>query len=359
MIRDSPLRGCACSSLVFIDQKCAAIGNSSADTASTAAATTTSNFTLLKHASEVLNHTAILQDTRGLFLRTCQEDEDILQTLMTKADNLVNLQLLGVEQQQTTGLDGSLVHRPPAWEFPDGFGQKASSSSEQDVWPLQVFYTASLRLKALPPTLASFTGLLELRSIAAGLTSVPDAFGKLTKLRAIALKQNLLTALPAGISDLGPSLIRLYLLDNHLKHLPAELGRLTNLRALQATNNSLTTIPAPILTLPQPLYLNVEENNISRVTFATALSAAGAPAMDGDTPRSLLLVGRNPYCDSSSMVPTDGFAGRMEVRCEPECALGCISTKTGLQPSWLGDGECDFECRVEACQFDGGDCSAA
>ena len=71
------------------------------------------------------------------------------------------------------------------------------------------------------------------------LTSVPSQIkiGKLTSLKQLNLKHNLLTSVPVEIGQLT-SLERLYLGGNQLMSVPPEIGQLASLKLLGSTTTS-------------------------------------------------------------------------------------------------------------------------
>ncbi len=50
-------------------------------------------------------------------------------------------------------------------------------------------------------------------------------------------------------------------------------------------------------------------------------------------------------CACNQITGLDDYEESNEDVCAPDC-----------DPSWIGDGECDDPCNVEACDFDDGDC---
>ena len=98
------------------------------------------------------------------------------------------------------------------------------------------------------------------------LTSLPEAIGKLTKLKQLYLNYNQLTALPEAIGNLI-NLERLYLNSNQLTALPEAIGNLTNLEELTLDFNQLTALPDSFSNLKVLNLLFIDRNNFIKWPF--------------------------------------------------------------------------------------------
>lgn len=77
------------------------------------------------------------------------------------------------------------------------------------------------------------------------LTSLPQSFGKLTKLWDIFIVDNQFTSIPQCIINL-PNLINLIFDDNKITSLPENIGNLHRLEHLGLGDNQLTSLPESI-----------------------------------------------------------------------------------------------------------------
>jgi Leucine-rich repeat (LRR) protein len=125
---------------------------------------------------------------------------------------------------------------------------------------LEVLYSCSNELGAIPIELGDMTWLKMLYLRNNKLTSIPYDIGKLLNLQQLTFSNNSLKQIPSTIGNLS-SLLYLDLGYNHLTAMPAEVGNLTNLEELVLTHNQLTTLPSEIgkLTNLRNLYLNYNQ----------------------------------------------------------------------------------------------------
>ena len=94
-----------------------------------------------------------------------------------------------------------------------------------------------------------------------GLSTLPENFGSLEKLKWLFLDDNKLTTLPESISNLQ-ELRGLYIKGNHLSSLPSGICALENLRELDLSENSLSEIPSEIEKLQQLSELHLSSNKL-------------------------------------------------------------------------------------------------
>ena len=100
------------------------------------------------------------------------------------------------------------------------------------------------------------------------LTSLPESFGKLTNLKVLNLEYNKLTSLPNLIGNLK-NLKILYLNGNNLTSLPDSIGNLTKLETLELIGNKLTSLPESFKNLRYDLYIIYNNKEYTRNEFVT------------------------------------------------------------------------------------------
>jgi len=100
------------------------------------------------------------------------------------------------------------------------------------------------------------------------LTSLPESFGKLTNLKVLNLEYNKLTSLPNLIGNLK-NLKILYLNGNNLTSLPESIGNLTKLETLELIGNNLTFLPESFKNLRYDLYIIYNNKEYTRNEFVT------------------------------------------------------------------------------------------
>lgn len=123
---------------------------------------------------------------------------------------------------------------------------------------------SQLKLRALSPEIAWFTGLQHLRLSYNQLSWLPAEIGSLTKLLSLELSHNKLSILPDEIGDLA-KLEGLDLSYNTLSTLPARIGNLTELRGLNLSHNMLSELLSEIGKLRQLKDLNLSINKLSKL----------------------------------------------------------------------------------------------
>ena len=121
---------------------------------------------------------------------------------------------------------------------------------------LRELYLYDNELRSLPPEVGNLTNLKVLDLGGNQLGSLPIEFGKLTNLTKLWLYKNQISSLPDTIGRLT-DLEELWLQHNKLTSLPAATGKLTNLTWLSLHHNQLSSLPADLgkLTSLQRLYL--------------------------------------------------------------------------------------------------------
>ncbi|MGE3535080.1 MAG: leucine-rich repeat domain-containing protein [Parachlamydiales bacterium] len=119
----------------------------------------------------------------------------------------------------------------------------------------------NLGLRALPPEIGLFTGLISLNFSENQLSFLPDSFGSLQALKWLNLSQNQLSFLPDSFVSLK-TLNELYLNQNRLSFLPDSFGSLQALNHLFLENNQLRNLPDSFGRLPL-YYLYLSNNQLS------------------------------------------------------------------------------------------------
>ena len=228
---------------------------------------------------------------------------------------------------------------------------------------LQGLYLEFNQITEVPSFIGRLTSLLDLRLFHNRLSSVASSVGKLTSLQELRLSTNQISFLPSSLGRLT-GLKTLHLHSNLIHSVQPSFGKLTNLEDLWLSNNTLTTIPPSILTAPRSssspnFYLHLEANNISFAAMAAVFAAisttsSSSSSATANPPSSLVLLGKNPACSSNSSLASR--VGPWQIKCEPECALGCRETGIADVKSWLMNGRCERKCDTTTCRRDGGDC---
>jgi Leucine-rich repeat (LRR) protein len=99
-----------------------------------------------------------------------------------------------------------------------------------------------------------------------GLTDLSGRIGGLTKLRMLDLGHNKLARLPEALGDLGGLTGFLYLHDNELTTLPQSFRRLTRLRYLNLSQNAFETIPEAVTRMEGLIELRVNDNKLISIS---------------------------------------------------------------------------------------------
>ena len=273
-------------------------------------------------------------------------------------------------------------------------------------------------LRELPRELGECTKLGILVLIENALKVIPSELGRLSGLATLLLTHNKIASLPDELGSLV-SMQDLWLSGNLLSAVPPSFGRMSSLAKLFLAANRLSAVPvldSDPQAWPKLRYMNLEGNNISswpndwavqkdvpvaELPFNTTARAVGDErdglydtyvaqllqtkvAVGGNQERGslasnargaislLVLMGGNPVVGNNTdgrgsggarlLVMSRGNVADelpvMLVSSRPECAAGCPSTpwKAGGLRDFLGDSQCDAECNVLSCQYDGGDC---
>ncbi len=124
---------------------------------------------------------------------------------------------------------------------------------------LRTLYANWGRLVELPDAISRLAALEELWLNDNQLTGLPETFGRLASLKQLCLDYNRLGTFPAAILELR-RLENLRLTDNQLSVLPDEIGGLTELRSLSLGRNQLVTLPRGIGRLEKLTYLGLQGN---------------------------------------------------------------------------------------------------
>jgi Leucine-rich repeat (LRR) protein len=93
------------------------------------------------------------------------------------------------------------------------------------------------------------------------ITNVPEAIGRLNKLKYLRLSYNRLTELPESIGKLADLEI-LILRGNNFTNLPVSMGNLSKLKKLDLRNNELSEIPEFLTQLITLTHLNLRGNKL-------------------------------------------------------------------------------------------------
>lgn len=168
----------------------------------------------------------------------------------------------------------------------------------------------SCGLKEFPPEIFELADTLEILDLSGNeLTSLPDDFARLHKLRILFCSDNLFTRLPEVLglcpqlsmvgfkanrirevpaAALGKSLRWLILTDNQISELPAAIGQCTQLQKLMLAGNQLQTLPAEMAACTRLELLRIAANRF-----------ASLPVWLLALPRlSWLAYAGNPFCDA-------------------------------------------------------------
>jgi hypothetical protein len=273
-------------------------------------------------------------------------------------------------------------------------------------------------LREVPRELGECTKLGFLYLSENALTVIPSELGRLSGLATLGVRHNKITSLPDELGSLV-GMQNLWLGSNLLSAVPPSFGRMLSLAKLGVAANRLSAVPvldSDPQAWPKLRYMNLEGNNISswpndwavqkdvpvaELPFNTTARAVGDErdglydtyvaqllqtkvAVGGNQERGslasnargaislLVLMGGNPVVGNNTdgrgsggarlLVMSRGNVADelpvMLVSSRPECATGCSSTpwKVGGLRGHLGDSQCDVECNVLSCQYDGGDC---
>ena len=231
------------------------------------------------------------------------------------------------------------------------------ASSIRRLTNIERLWINNMSLAVIPAGLEQLTRLQLLQAGQNPVEAIPSLLGQLTQLEELALQRTLASAIPSSIGRLT-KLTGLLLDHCRLLSLPPSMARLTKLQLLLLGSNNLTSIPVSILAAPRPsnFKLDLEANNVSLAAMSSAVAAIPASSCPASPPpaSSLVLLGGNPSCTAPRLLPPR--AGPWQIKCEPECAAGCLSTGIGTTRSWLDDGICNPACNTAECNWDGGDC---
>ena len=224
------------------------------------------------------------------------------------------------------------------------------------------------------PNVDTLTSLKELYLDNNRISTLPN-LNKLSTLKLLKVHRNRLSAMPSLSSN--TALKELTLDNNRLSAMPSlrrctaltalhifanritswtSLTQLTRLSRILVQSNRLTYIPAFINHLPALKYLDVSDNAIN--SLATLTPAA---VVEAGQKKTMLLLGRNPVCDSGVVAGHKSLGGKWFVSCQSQCSRSCpwgvAWNPAGIAIS-LGNGQCDIGCNTTGCSYDSGDCLA-
>ena len=199
------------------------------------------------------------------------------------------------------------------------------------------------------------------------ISSIPDWIGeKLVDVEKLELNDCSLSSIPSAFGELT-KLKELKLYNNDITAIPSSFGRLTRLRKLYLSNNKIDAFPASVLNAlgrdKAPFLLGLESNYLSAAALSEAFSAY-SPAVWPEAPEMLYLalVGHNPACNASATAaaapPTS--VGPWQIKCSGGCgnerASACLKTSFRGFKTRIGNSKCDLGCNTSVCSYDGGDC---
>lgn len=123
--------------------------------------------------------------------------------------------------------------------------------------------------KRLPNELGDLEKLAILRAGHNALKSLPESLQRCLTLREIDVSHNAISRWPA-VALRAPWLAYVYLGGNKLGSVPGVVVDCTRLKRLDLHDNQLKTFPTALGTLSQLLWLNVEDNRISRFQWSNS-----------------------------------------------------------------------------------------
>ena len=225
------------------------------------------------------------------------------------------------------------------------------------------------------PSLEKNTAITRLYFQDNRLVQIPS-LEKNTLLQYLCLQNNNLVQIPS--LEKNAALAHIFADNNHLtsSFWSSLEPTLTSLRVLSAAYNQLDHIPTWVPGLPKLVYLDLSGNLITSIGATNDASPANVNKVaHGNLGRnaSLMLVGGNPVCETTTAMTGDGGGGgetplvgssRWNVQCQSQCSKACpmsIPWKTrksyrSFVPSVLNNGICDVGCNTTACGYDGGKC---
>eukprot|EP00928_Gymnodinium_smaydae_P082985 TRINITY_DN66252_c0_g1_i1.p1 TRINITY_DN66252_c0_g1~~TRINITY_DN66252_c0_g1_i1.p1 ORF type:complete len:261 (+),score=14.45 TRINITY_DN66252_c0_g1_i1:170-952(+) len=147
------------------------------------------------------------------------------------------------------------VPTPDLYSLPESFGKLTKLRH------LSLFYT---RLLVLPQSFGELAALQSLNVSYSELGGLPPRFGQLVALRSLTINHCRLRNLPASFGDLL-SLEHLDLTDNRLEELPDCFCRLRSLQTLSLMTNRLLVLPSDFGQLRALRGLNVSNNSLTQI----------------------------------------------------------------------------------------------
>ena len=207
------------------------------------------------------------------------------------------------------------------------YSQKALPPAVSEMSRLAGLYVYSGILESIPDPL--YATLVRMFVVDNHLAALPDIIGESKTLLQIDVSNNELELLPDSFSNLK-ELYVFFVNNNTLRKLPENIGEMNKLSILDLRNNELESLPSSIAAMPRLRSMYVSGNPLCR---------------DKNPPRKNIVNGL----------------------CEQQCSDGCRSHQ-------LGDGYCNLRyymykrhpndynvpayqgCNVVSCRYDDGDC---
>jgi len=122
-----------------------------------------------------------------------------------------------------------------------GFGLESLPESFGRLSRLETLNAAKNKLTSLPASFAKLTNLRTAFFLGNIFEEVPEVLGELPNLFMLSFKSNALRAVPER--SLAPTLVWLILTDNKIEHLPVSIGKCVGMRKLMLAGNALTALP--------------------------------------------------------------------------------------------------------------------
>lgn len=199
---------------------------------------------------------------------------------------------------------------------------------------LRNFQIESNNLITISDSFSSLPSLTNLTISNNPLTTLPDNISELQNLTNLYLYGNKLTSLPENFGNF-PKLIFLYLGNNKITSLPDSIGNLSTMVTLDMPRNKLINLPDSFVKLSKLTNLNLGENEI--MNLPNGFNSTNLPKLN---------IG-NTAMFTSNLLP-DNYADELSIRFSKSVSLSTqryITLKIGLNPYQIkvGDDWTKFE----------------
>ncbi len=160
---------------------------------------------------------------------------------------------------------------------------------------LEYFSVYNGNIETLPESFGDLSSLRTLRIENCALKQLPASLGSLRALETLFLSGNMLSSLPASFPSLS-HLKTAILNNNHLIELPTGMGQLEHLERLGLNRNNLSSLPEDFGEMPKLNSLALERNRFtslsSQIAYLQGLQFlfAGNNPLEGSIPVSFLLL---------------------------------------------------------------------